>query len=363
MTKNSIKLLLSIATVAILFVAYMYVVKPNMDDKKALESEVAGLQARYDDLKSKEANRDFYVSETERYLAEFEDYLAWFPANLDKDVEIMFVKSLEKDEGNLQFDISSTGLGDPQQFYTLGGENGAYECYKAAYPISYTGSYEGVKDFIDFIMNYKYRMNVSNVSITMSEDANGNESYTGTITMNAYAVYGEDRTPDTVTVDVENGLDNIFHGGDGSGASSLKSYPYDEDNGASIASNYDINILLNNANSDAADGIIVAAGGSSTYVTSSENSVQRLIMTVFEEDGKNYVTYSIGDQSYTAEITSDDLKVYVESSARVDADDSNGVRVTLDNSTSIPVFFKVDGDDASSARFTMGSKTGTAKVY
>ena len=132
-----------------------------------------------------------------------------------------------------------------------------------------------------------------------------------------------------------------------------------------LVSNHNLVILLNNANNDTSSGIIVASSESDegTYVTSAANSVQNLSIDITEEDGKKYVTYSIGADSKKAEILSSDLTIYVKSSARVDSEDKNGVDVSVSNNTDLGVYVKVADDDSSSPRFNVKSKTGTVKVY
>lgn len=369
MSKANISILLVLLSAAIIVGVYLYVYKPNMEDKDALQAEINTLQARYDDLSAKAQKKDQYLADTAMYKAEFEDEVAYFPATLDQEISVMFIKGINKDEGVKQFDVNNVGLGKPSMFYVLGSgavqtnsnvsyTDDSYLCYSAAFPVSYTGSYEGIKDLIDYVMAYKYRMNIS--SITMSYNSE-TDTFTGAISLNAYCVTGGDREADKISVNVNNGVDNIFHGG--SGAVAVSSFEYDADNGAAIVSNHDVNILLNNANNDTSDGIIVSAGGSDTYVTSGANEVQTLVITVDNEEGKNFVTYAIGDKSYKKEIVSSDLKIYVESSKRVDGNDKNGVKVTVDNKTSLPVFFKVADDDTTSPRFSVGSKSGTVKVY
>lgn len=369
MSKANLSILLVILSAAIIGGVYLYVYQPNMQDKDALQAEINTLQARYDDLSAKAKKKDQYLADTAMYKAEFEDEVKYFPATLDQEISVMFIKGINKDEGVKQFDVNNVGLGKPNLFYVLGSgsvqagsdvayTDDSYLCYSAAFPISYTGSYEGIKDLIDYVMAYKYRMNVSTVTMSYNSET---DTFTGAINLNAYCVTGGDREADKISVNVNNGVDNIFHGG--SGAVAVSSFEYDADNGAAIVSNHDVNILLNNANNDTSDGIIVSAGGSDTYVTSGANEVQTLVITVDNEEGKNFVTYAIGDKSYKKEIVSSDLKIYVESSKRVDGNDNNGVKVTVDNKTSLPVFFKVVDDDVTSPRFSIGSKSGTVKVY
>ncbi len=364
MSKNNAKILLFLLAVLLVGASYMYVFKPNQEETDALKAEAATLETKLNDLKAKEKDREMYETQIVEFNEGFDDMVADFPATLDQEITVMFIKGCE-DARNGEFEINSTGLGAPEQFYTLGGTanadgtvSGGYSCQQSSLPINYKGTYEGVKEFVDYIMSYKYRMSISSINIAFDET---NDLYSGSINMHAYCVSGEGREADTLNLDVETGVDNIFHGGDG--APSANTYSYDEDNGASIVSDHDIKVTLNNANNDATDGVIVSAGGSDTYVTYANNDVADLTIKVYEEDGKNYVSYTIGDGTYSMEVTSSDITVYVESSDRVDSDDKNGVKVTVDNDTSVPVFFKVDGDDTTSPRFKVGSKSGTVKVY
>ena len=121
MSKSNIKILLVLATIVVLGATYMYVFKPNMDDKKSIEREVETLEKKYADLKAQDAHRDEYIAETEENKALFNEIVDYFPATLDQEISVMFIKGVEKDKGNLQFDVNSVGLGKPNLFYTLSG--------------------------------------------------------------------------------------------------------------------------------------------------------------------------------------------------------------------------------------------------
>lgn len=376
LSKSNIKLILFIVAVAILGLTYLYVFKDNMSDADSIHSEVETLQARYDELMAKQKDRDMYEEKTAEFNKKFAERLAYFPATLDQEISVMFVKGLTKDEGNLQFDVKSVGLGQPQSFYSLSAAasadvsssdsaetdtqdavaSGNYECMSAAFPLSYTGSYEGLKDFIDYIMNYKYRMNISsfNISYNSSDD-----TYSGSVALNAYCITGGGREADKVDVDVKEGVSNIFLGGEG--AATVTTSSHDAGAGEDIVNDHDILIGLNNANGDSSDGIIVSAG--SNKVSSATNDVETVALSIKDEDGKNMVEVTLGDDSYSFELTDKELTIYVESSDRVDSDDKNGVKLNVTNGTTVPVYVKVVGDDTSSPRFALGSKTGTVKVY
>ncbi len=262
--------------------SYLYGFKPNMEDKKAIENEVSALQARYDELCEKEKHRDELVAQTEEYNDKFDEIVSIYPATLDQELTVMFVKGLNKEDNNYKFDVKNVALGKPSQFYTLGGsttnENGEvigsdYDCYKAEFPLTYKGSYEGLKEFVTYVMNYKYRMNISSMNISYDSES---DEYSGAVTFNQYCVSGEGRDADTLNLDVVKGVDNIFTGGEGYLIAG--NYEFDADNGNTIIENHDIQINLNNANNDAADGIIVSAGGNDTYVTNADNDVVELVI-------------------------------------------------------------------------------------
>ncbi len=364
MKQSDAKILLVLLAAVLLFASYMYVYKGNMEDVETIESECDSLQAKYDDLKVKNANRAVYEEEIVTYSNEVMDMVEEYPVSLDTELEIMMIKKFQEENVEGKIDIPSVALGEPIEYAVIGGVkdesgsvNAGYTCYSALLPFTYTGTYQGVLDFMDYIKSYQYKMTFDSLNITAIDT--DNDEYSATISLKAYCITGPDREPETIDVDVEHGVDNIFTGGDGA----VKTYKYDATEGASIVADNDIKITLNNANNDVADGIIVSAGGDDTYVTSADNSEVDLSIEVYAEDEKNFFKYTIGSDSYTGEITGDDLTVYVQSSNRVDADDKNAVSVSVVNKTAIPVFFKVTDDDSASPRFSLERKTGTVKVY
>lgn len=363
MSKNNLKLILFLLSVVMVGAVYMYVYKPNKESTDATKSECETLEKRLADLRAKDQNREQYEQDIVTYNEGIQDIIAYYPADLQQEVSVMFVKGIEEVHKE-KFTVNSVGLGQPSQFYTFSGTKGEdgttaqYTCYTAAFPISYTGTYAGIKEFIEYIMNYKYRMNISSVSIAYDAE---NDVASGSVALNAYCVTGGGREGDTVNVNVDEGVENLFIGG--KGAAEQKTYKYDADKGASIATDNNVKILLNNANNDTADGIIVSAGGEDTYVTSSANKVIAVDLTIKKEDDKVMLTYSIGTESYSTEITTEDVTIYVKSAARVDSDDKNGVKLNIENTSDLNVFVKVADDDTTSPRFAVGRKLGTVKVY
>ena len=209
---------------------------------------------------------------------------------------------------------------------------------------------------MEYIANYKYFMNISSITCNRGYDeGTKKEVYTGSVTLNAYSVSGPGRTGDPVNVDVPNGVGNIFTG-TGAVSTGSTTGKYDADQGDSLATNHDLSIALVKAGND-------TTNNTDTIVSFDGNETAKLEISIYEKDSKKYVTYKIGDAQYESEILSSDFKIFVGSTARVDAEDLSGVTVDITNSTDIPVYIKVKGDDTTSPRFVLGNKTGSVTVY
>lgn len=381
--KNMILVLLGIIIVV---AAYFLGVKPMLEQKEKIDNEVSALQARYNELQQKKDRQAEYEEGIKIYNERFEEKLNLFPATLDQEYTIEFLEGLRQ---AYDFNTRTLTLGKPDQFYILGSsiataeetaatdtteapapettepviDDSTYVCYTAEFPITYEGNYEGIKNVLNYVAGYRYRMTVdtTNISYDVSTDV-----YSGDILLTCYSVAGPDRSDDKLDIDVETGVSNIFtsrYGNSGSSESSSLN-KYDANNGSDIASKHDLYIMLNPADSDVSAKSIGQDGKSASQVTSSANEEEALKIEFYAKDGKNYVQYTLGDKSYEAEITSgQDATIYVASTARTGAEDKSSVKVTISNTMSIPVYVKVDGDDAASPRFNVTSRSGQVKVY
>ena len=356
MTKSNIKLLLVVLGILALGATYMYVYKPNMEDKDSLKVQADELEARYNDLQAKKAHEAEYKQQIADNNAAFDEILTKFPADLNQETEVMFVKNLDKDQGEYKMNIKNASFSREQTFYTLG-ESG-YECLTNTMPLSYEGSYEGIKDLMVYLMDdengFKYRTSVDSVNMTY-DMATGMCS--GNVNFLQYAIRGGDRVPEKPDVDVEKGVDNIFLGGEGAPIQTANAN--DLDGGASIETNHDIQLTLMNANNDAGSGITVI-GTDGTEITNTDNENVNVSVVV----GNDGVTYSIGSETSEVKLADDSqVRIFVQSSARVDADDKNGVTLDVSNVSGRAVYVFVKGDDTASPRFNMGSREGTVRVY
>ena len=374
MKTSHINILLVFLAAILCIAGYYFLYQPEKDKEAQLTTEINSLQQRYDELKEMEAHREEYVAKTEELKRQFEEELVKYAPDLNQENAVMYLKGTE--EYFEEWTNISVGLPHPEPFYTLGAsapaetgdiatgnqasqEDQSYVCEKVSYPITFTCKYQEIKDYLDYVAAYKYRLNIDSVTMSYNPET---EIVSGAIVLNSYAITGPGRNADVPSLNQPKGVENIFLGGEG--APAADSSPYTADNGEAIVSAHNIVMLLNSAKNDAADGVIIAASESDekTYVSYSGNDVTDVKISVYSQDDKNFVKYEIGDKSYETEILTNDVTIYVKSSDRVDSEDSNGVKVSVDNSTTIPVYFKVV-DDSTAGRFSLGSKSGTVKVY
>lgn len=372
MSQSNAKILLTLLGILLIVGAVFLVVRPKKEAIDTLKGEINELQARYDDLCEKEKHKDEFLQETADFNKHFDEVLVDYPADLNQESTVMFLKGCE--EAN-EYENLSVALPRPSTYYVLGEgaadastdpnslESDSYVVETESYTISYQGSYDGLKDYLKYIADYKYRLNISQINITYAQDAEQPvQECSGSLTLNAFSISGPNRKPDKPSVSVDEGKDVIFEDVNGGNRASTS---FDDDEGASIVSDHDIVVLLNNANNDVSSGIIVASNESdeNTYVTSSKNEVESLSINITSEDDKNFIEYKIGSNSNKTELLSSNVAIYVKSSSRVNSDDKNGVDVTINNNTDLGVFIKVSDDDSSAPRFNVKSKTGNVKIY
>ena len=396
LTDGQKSLIMGVIAIAAIAISIMYFVKPNYDEIQGIKAECETLQARLNELQQKQAKRDEYLAGIEEFEQAFNEKMQNFAPDLNQEVTVMFVQGIKDDN---EFDVDSLGLGQPEQFYTLGsggsdasiegeaapeesaeapaegeelteGEAPAqpntYTCYRADFPIAYEGSYESLKDVVAYVDNFQNRMTINSVNISYDVES---EICSGTLDMKCYAITGPDRPETSMEMnEVEIGVDNIFKGeGVSSSGSSESLNKYDDNDGAAIESSYDFYAMLNPSTSDVSAKVVGqnGTGKDASVISNSDNNISTLSYEFYEQDGKNYCKYTLDNStSYEAEVTSaEDVKLLIQSSSRKDDEDKVGIKVTIKNSSSIPVYVKVTGDDSVNPRVEVASKSGAVKVY
>lgn len=367
------KIILIICAILVLIGAYYLIVRPANAETAALLNEIATLNNRYNTLLELKANQAQYEADIEANHAMFDAKLAEFPSDWNQEYQIEFVENIRRNDG-IDYNVTTQGMAEPIAYYVLGGgtisegaieggevmESDNYTCYTQTMNFSYEGSYEGVKNFVDYAAAYKYRMTIDNVSITSADEEGNPDWYTGTMLVTLYSISGNDRSEnfEIDLDDVQTGVDDIFTGGSASGTVSK----YAVDNGASIVSDYDLYITVNPASSDTS-GKIVGIKGNSNTVTSSKNESESVKVSVSLIDGDYVAEYTIGGTTQTQIFEpGEDLTMLIQSSDLKDSDDANAISLSIENTTDKTLYVRVE-DDENASRVKITNKAGSVIVY
>jgi hypothetical protein len=246
MSAKDLKILFIVVGLGALAVVYFWVYKPTVEKNTALKSDNATLKQRVEYLQGLVAQEETFRSETERMDAEVEQILQEFPSYLMIENEIMNVVDSE-DVTNAE--ISNFTIGDPAIVpvdtgteSTLEGDGstvtsaaaGQYSLYNMNTSISYTASYEGMKELINFVADDNDKHSVVAFSATLD---NSTGDITGVMSYDAFFIFGQDKDyvgPDLP--DIDHGTENIFGSIDlDSGKSSKKSKSKDKTEGTDAA--------------------------------------------------------------------------------------------------------------------------------
>lgn len=205
------KLILGVLLIAIIALPIFFFVKPKIEDTKELDSELVTLNERYEYLKALKAKQADYELEIERLIAERTELIENYAKGILQENTIMFLRDAE-----LKYDVQMSVLGFTEDDKThicdgyYDDDNNYVEgldAYKDSVAVTYRCEYENAKKFIDYIFNNKDKMLISN--ITMS---NGSDNLIeGTFVFDQFAITGEGRTLDQVTVpSMEHKIDRVF---------------------------------------------------------------------------------------------------------------------------------------------------------
>jgi uncharacterized protein YsxB (DUF464 family) len=212
-----------IGSVAVLL-SYFLVFKSMSDKNKALMSENLQLTARIADLQTKKANEAQYVSETERLNQEVADILTDYPSYLQIENGIMDVVGLEE---RTDADVPAVTIADPVSVAvstasaaaasdtadtaaaeTAEGQVEAsvasqYYLYDVNTNLSYSATYDGMKDLLNEITQEQDKKSISTFTATL--DLTSGE-ISGALSYESYFIFGQDK--DYVPADIP----NIKHG-------------------------------------------------------------------------------------------------------------------------------------------------------
>ncbi len=206
------KIIVIILIALVVALPYLLLIKPTNEKSVVLDGEIAALQERFNYLDGLNQQREFYLSEIERYGTERETIIGDFAEGLRQENIIMFLRGLEFDipvtMHTLTFgahELTPIAVGTTNED---GSVTGAVDAYKTETAVVYTCEYEGIKSFLDYILTYDERMVVSAIDIAY-DDATGTVG--GMFVLDQFAITTDGRElPAAVIPAMEHGNESVF---------------------------------------------------------------------------------------------------------------------------------------------------------
>ena len=221
MKDNEKKALLFVGIVSVIALPYFFYSKQAKIDTETLRAENDALQARYDQLLEMNQNREFYLSEIERYNKERDDIIALYPSYIDQAKYTMFLldteySSITKNEDTGEFEwvypfrFDAVTYGDNTETAISGEEaETQYTALTNTSVLSYRTYYDGFKYMLEYLMEYEDPMIYRQITATY-DSATG--IITGQIALAQYAVEGGDKP--FVPVSFESNYDGMKYSWD-----------------------------------------------------------------------------------------------------------------------------------------------------
>ena len=202
MKDNEKKALLFVGIVSVIALPYFFYSKQAKIDTETINAENDALQARYDQLLEMNQNRDFYLSEIERYNKERDEIIAQFPSDIDQAKYTMFLlnteySSIQKNEETgdyewvypFRFDSVGYALNEVTEISSEEAETG-YVALTNTSTLTYRTYYDGMKYMLEYLMEYEDPMIYRGFTAEMDKTTG---VISGTIQLAQYAVQGGDR--------------------------------------------------------------------------------------------------------------------------------------------------------------------------
>lgn len=206
-TNKDKKTLLYAAGIVSVALVYFLSVVPANEEREALKTSNAALEAELAELKGHAEKKEYYEKETKTMQAEIDSVLEEFPAGITEETTIMYADMLETDT---DMAIPNISIGNSNLLYTLEQENAAnsFSLYGTPVVYTFTVGYDDLKQVIATIQEDEEQRNVE--SITVSYES-GSGMLVGNMTVNMYAVTREGAQYKAPTVpEMSLGTDDIF---------------------------------------------------------------------------------------------------------------------------------------------------------
>lgn len=336
-----------------------------------LQTEISALQTKYNDLKAKAADEEWYIRKTEEDNAFFEEALEDYAAGFSQKATLIFTSEMEAE---LDLWIRTVSLTKAENIFSFGNVTSSNPSssgkkvyntdmmgYKKSTTYAYECSYEEFKTMLAYILDYETRYTVDMVSCSYDAEE---DIVSGTFVVSQYAVTGGGREYEEPEINtVPTGTENLFLS---------STYNLGADNGegseGSIINNYDLALTLSSQASDLSAVVLGRRGIVSSQRSVNENAMTDVVIVVEGSDGLYTLSYAVGGEIYPSAEEgvsfnpgqSFDLIVY--SSPRTDGNDRAGARVSIINNSDMTLNVRVLNDDESDPRFQLGDCSGSVNV-
>lgn len=387
------KLLMILAILAIVFIPYILVIQPCLEENLQLSNEIIRLEERKSYLTNLILQKEVYKEQTEEMQIQAEKLLERFPSGLPQEASILFMDNTEK---MIPIRLHQVTFGE-DVVMPLSGEEGQAEAGEnpaggtdgagAEAPLTETGQetqnagvdeiretidigsnmnglstetqfsfeagYKEFKDFLYYIKNYRDRMVITGMSASYLGDT---DTVSGSFTLKQYAIEGEGRLPVSVLEPaLMKGTTNVFLQAVGLGTGAVENEAAD------------FFFMLSQPEADVDAKIIGKSNDASqaSYLSADNNSEQEMTIEFEGENGQYLANYSIGNESNAeGEIFAKAGTIVLEiiSSPRVGEDDKVAAKLHISNKTDLAVKVKVLNDDTENPRVTIMGKTGIIEV-
>lgn len=206
---KQLKPILMLVTLIIVVSSYFFGYQKYSGKAELLEKENKVLINDRNELQEKNKNKEALIEEINEMKDRKKLIMDIFPSDLTQDKNIVFINNLANNTG---MEIMGINLSDNELFYPAKGldvsDTDDLLGYKTKITISYSSTYEDLKECLSYINNYNERMNIPTYSATFN-NTSGNLS--GTMTIDLYSLSGGDvEFEDPLIEGIPIGRDNIF---------------------------------------------------------------------------------------------------------------------------------------------------------
>ena len=210
MSDRDKKLILILLIAVVIFCPYYFLIKVKNEDTANLKADNENLEERLAYLQELNTHREDYEKETAKFKKDTDAIVERYPSDIKPENYAMFLLNTERYEdglGNaLVFDAITFG---DNVTSAIGTEevNTGYSYSINESEVSFQCFYDGLKDVLAYLDDYKDPMTFS----TLSVDYNDNTGQiSGSMTIDQYAIQGED-TKELPKVVIDPSLDDSEH--------------------------------------------------------------------------------------------------------------------------------------------------------